>query len=121
MCWGTSKKLKDAAEHWATGGVIDERESDLKGLGISPEQIAAVSLEPLESNVEVWEENWDIVMMFLRLCTQWNAGMGGATGLHYPSLEWLCKLYAVADPVAMFEGVQVMELAALAVMNRKSK
>jgi hypothetical protein len=78
-------------------------------------------LGPLESNVEVWEENWDIVMMFLRLCTQWNAGMGGATGLHYSSLEWLCKLYAVADPVAMFEGVQVMELAALAVMNRKSK
>jgi hypothetical protein len=47
--------------------------------------------------------------------------MSGATGLSYASLEWLCKLYAVADPVAMFEGVQVMELAALAVMNRKSK
>ena len=69
----------------------------------------------------MWEENLDIVTMFLRLCTQWNVGMSGATGLSYASLEWLCKLYAVADPVAMLEGVQVMELAALAVMNRKSK
>jgi hypothetical protein len=86
-----------------------------------PDAIDALQSKKESDTCEVWEENWDIVMMFLRLCTQWNAGMGGATGLHYPSLEWLCKLYAVADPVAMFEGVQVMELAALAEMNRKSK
>jgi hypothetical protein len=47
--------------------------------------------------------------------------MAGLTGLIYPSLEWLCKLYSVKDPVAIFEGVQVMEMAALAVLNSKRK
>ena len=84
-----------------------------------PDAIEVLQSKKDSDTCEVWEENWDIVMMFLRLCTQWNSGFGGATGLHYPSLEWLCKLYAVVDPVAMFEGVQVMELAALAEMNKK--
>jgi len=47
--------------------------------------------------------------------------MAGLTGLNYPSLEWLCKLYSVKDPVAIFEGVQVMEMAALAVLNASRK
>jgi len=47
--------------------------------------------------------------------------MAGMTGLIYQSLEWLCKLYSVKDPVAIFEGVQVMEMAALAVLNAKRK
>jgi hypothetical protein len=90
-------------------------------LGATPEQIAAARLEAVEVDCEVWEENWDIVMMFLRLGTQWNTSMAGLTGLNYPSLECLCKLYSVKDPVAMFEGVQVMELAALTVLNSKRK
>jgi len=47
--------------------------------------------------------------------------MAGLTGMNYPSLQWLCKLYAVKDPVAIFEGVQVMEMAALAVLNASRK
>ena len=47
--------------------------------------------------------------------------MAGMTGLIYSSLEWLCKLYVVKDPVALFEGIQVMELAALSCMNAKRK
>ena len=90
-------------------------------MGASPEQIAAAKLEAVEINCEVWEENWEIVMMFLRMGTQWNTSMAGLTGLNYPSLEWLCKLYSVKDPVAMFEGVQEMEMAALSVLNSKSK
>jgi hypothetical protein len=66
----------------------------------------------------VWEENADIVLMFMRMATQWNTGVNGAVGLHYPSLEWLCKLYAVKDPVAIFEGVQVMELTVLQTLNK---
>ena len=57
-------------------------------------------------------------MMFMRMATQWNTGVNGAVGLYYPSLEWLCKLYAVKDPVAIFEGVQVMELTVLQTLNR---
>lgn len=67
---------------------------------------------------EVWEENWDIVSMFLRLQTQWNVVMGGFTGLKYEVLRWLCDLYSVEDPKAMLEGIQVMEAAALQELNK---
>ena len=88
---------------------------------MSPEQIAAVGLQVVEKHFEVWEENWEVVMMFVRMSTQWNTNMAGLTGLTYSSLEWLCKLYVVKDPVALFEGIQVMELAALSCMNAKRK
>jgi hypothetical protein len=90
-------------------------------LGASPEQIAAARLQAVEHDCEVWEENWETVLMFLRMSTQWNASMAGLTGLNYPSLEWLCKLYSVKDPVALFEGVQVMETTALSVLNAERK
>ena len=93
----------------------------MKALGASPEQIAAARLEAVQQDCEVWEENWEIVLMFIRLSTQWNTSMAGLTGLNYPSLEWLCKLYSVKDPVALFEGVQVMETTALSVLNAERK
>ena len=68
----------------------------------------------------VWEENWEIVMMFIRMSTQWNVGMSGMTGLIYPSLEYLCKLYEVKDSRTLFEGIQVMEMTALAAVQRKT-
>ena len=57
--------------------------------------------------------------MFTRLTTQWNVSMSGMTGLNYSSLEYLCKLYKVKDPVVLFEGIQVMEMTALSCMNKK--
>jgi hypothetical protein len=90
-------------------------------LGASPEQIAAARLEAVEQDCEVWEENWETVLMFIRMSTQWNTSMAGLTGLNYPSLEWLCKLYSVKDPVALFEGVQVMETTALSILNAERK
>lgn len=71
-----------------------------------------------EENFEVWDENWEIVLMFLRLQTQWNVVMGGFTGLKYEVLRWLCDLYSVEDPKAMLEGIQVMEAAALKELNK---
>jgi hypothetical protein len=118
--WCCRKKLEAAAQYWAKGGVIDEREADLKALGASEEQIATARLEAAEQHCEVWEENWDIVAMFLRMGTQWNVSMAGLTGLNYPSLDWLCRLYEVKEPLQMFEGIRVMESAALFCFNSKS-
>lgn len=78
------------------------------------------SPEP-EKHFEVWDENWEIVEMFLRLQTQWNVVMGGFTGMKYEVLRWLCDLYSVEDPKAMLEGIQVMEAAALQVLNDHGK
>jgi len=67
----------------------------------------------------VWEENWDVVMMFLRMQTQWNVSMAGLTGLNYSSLDYLSRLYSVKDPVSLFEGMQVMEVTALTCLNKR--
>lgn len=69
------------------------------------------------SDFEVFYDNWEVVVMFLRMQTQWNITMSGYAGLKYEVLRWLCDLYSVEDPKAMLEGIQVMEAAALKVLN----
>jgi hypothetical protein len=86
-----------------------------------PEAIADLQSKKDPEDFELWEENLEIVRIFLRMQTQWNAGFSGPTGLNYQSLEWLCKLYAVIDPVAILEGIQVMEIAALAYFQETRK
>lgn len=74
-----------------------------------------------DKDFEVWDENWDIVEMFMRLQTQWNVVMGGYVGLRYEVLRWFCDLYSVEDPKSMLEGIQIMEAAALKVLNDDGK
>ena len=48
----------------------------------------------------MWDENWDAVMMFLRMQTQWQVSMSGYVGLKYEVLlgtGGLCDLYNVED------------------------
>jgi hypothetical protein len=84
-----------------------------------PEAIEDLRCQRKARDFEIWEDNWEIVAMFMRMQTQWIVGFSGATGLNYPSLEYLCRLYSVKDPVTVFEGVQVMEAAALTIMNEQ--
>lgn len=73
---------------------------------------------------EVWEENWEIVSMFLRMQTQWNTTMAGYLGLKYEVLllaGGLMDLYSVEDRVSMLEGLQVMEAAALSELSKKKE
>ena len=69
---------------------------------------------------EVWEENWPAVEMFLRCQTQWRTTMNGVLGLDYGALAWLLRLYEVEDPRALLEDLQVMEAAALMLINERS-
>ncbi len=76
-----------------------------------------------EEHFEVWEENWDAVMMFLRLQTQWSVTMGGYVGLKYEVLlgaGGLMSLYDVDNPRELLEEIQVMEAAALSELNKKN-
>lgn len=88
--------------------------------GMDPGEINKMRKAAKATEFEVWEENWEIVEMFLRMQTQWRVGMSGVTGLDYASLEWLCKLYSVKDPAFLFEGLQLMEVTALSCLNKKS-
>jgi hypothetical protein len=62
---------------------------------------------------EVWPENWEAMLMFGRIATQWRIGPNGRTGLDYTALSWLLSLYPVPDPRQLFEDLQVMEAAIL--------
>jgi hypothetical protein len=79
--------------------------------------VVLVNTEKKLDEFGVWPENWDTVTMFLRLQTQWNVTMGGYIGLRYEMLPWLCDLYSVEDPKSLLEGLQIMEAAALKVLN----
>jgi hypothetical protein len=67
----------------------------------------------------VFEENWAVVEMFLRLQTQWRTSMSGVLGLDYVAVEWMLRLYGVEDQRSMLEDLQVMEGAALTLINKK--
>lgn len=80
--------------------------------------------EKESQHFEVWEENWETVMMFLRITTQWNVTMGGYVGLKYEVLlgaKGLLELYDVDNPREMLEGIQAMESVALAELNKEKK
>lgn len=69
---------------------------------------------------EVWAENWPAVELFLRLATQWKiGGMGGFLGLDYPAVESAMRILRIHNRAEMFDTIQVMEYAALPVLNRK--
>ena len=67
----------------------------------------------------MWEENWPTVEMFLRVQTQWRTSMSGVIGLDYLAVEWMLRLYGVEDQRSMLEDLQVMEGAALTLINKK--
>lgn len=83
--------------------------------------IAAASPDPAAHLFGVWEENADTVLMFMRLQTQWNVIAGAFIGLNYQSAAFLFKIHDVADPAAMMDDLQAMEIAALQVMNKRKE
>jgi len=60
-----------------------------------------------------------VVQMFLRVQTQWRTTMSGVIGLDYAAVRWLFKLYEVDEPRSLLEDLQVMEAAAMSVINEK--
>jgi len=85
--------------------------------------LAALNVEMLAPEVsddfEVWHENWPAVEMFMRVQTQWRTAMNGVIGLDYTALAWLLTLYEVKNQRSLLEDLQVMEAAALAILNKQ--
>lgn len=92
-------------------------------MGAPAEVIAAArELKQLdEKPFEVWPENWETVIMFSRLSTQWNINYSTVIGLNYPAVFEMMRFYKVEDQEEVFEGIRIMELAALKVLNRKKE
>ena len=99
--------------------MIDETLKDAAAFGVKIEE------QPEEKeDFEVFDENWDIVMMFLRCQTQWNTTFGGVVGLKYEVLlldGGLFDLYHVDNRQEMLEGLQLMEFVAIQESNKERK
>ena len=74
-----------------------------------------------ESAVEVWPDNWDAVLLFHRLGSQWLVGPGGPYGLNY------MVLYHMMDRMSLTperydeleEEIQILEAAAVEEMRKE--
>ena len=121
----TKKKLEDAAHYWATGGGAvedDDRVSSLIEMGVPEEEARAFVQDSAESDeledFDVFPENWDTVILFHRLQTQWRvAGMGGLIGLDYVAVESVMRICKVKNREQTFDRLRVMEAAALEAMS----
>ena len=94
-------------------------QEDAKAFGIEipkgPEQ---------EDEFEVWDCNWETVLVFIKMQTQWQVSMSGYVGLKYEVLLMaggLFDLYNIEDRFDVLEGLQLMEVAALKELNKESK
>lgn len=76
------------------------------------------STSKTEEEFGVWQENEEVLMMFLRLQTQWDTVMGGVIGIKYSSIDFLFRVHQPADPKSMLDDLQAMERAALEILNR---
>ncbi|MBY0474219.1 MAG: DUF1799 domain-containing protein [Nitrosomonas sp.] len=75
-----------------------------------------------ENDCDVWEENWESVMLFLAMGTQWTvSATGHAIGINYVSLESAMKLANIKKKkrASLFIDVRIMESAALDVYREK--
>jgi len=82
--------------------------------------IALPEPEP-EPDFEVLPENWDALTLFLKVQTQWRTTMGGVIGLDYASVISTAKLYEYENLGSVLQDLQVIEVAALAEMNKEKK
>lgn len=93
----------------------------MTAFGAPAEFIEQVQSESREEAFAVFEDNWQFLQMFLRLQTQWVVIQGGFVGLNYQSADVLIRIYGVKDAPEMMDALQVMEAAALPVLNERSK
>ena len=104
-----------------SGGKIveDKTQDDAAAFGL----VVPKPTQEESSDFEVWDENWDAVMMFLRMQTQWQVSMNGYVGLKYEVLlgsGGLCDLYNVEDRRDVLERLQIMEASALSELRKRS-
>ena len=136
---GINKKLEEAARWWAgdrpapaarlqhgtavlDGLIADSAPDDVIEAVRARIEQAATPDEDTADAFEVFSENWDSVLFFLRVGTQWNA-ISGMERVH-----WLGLNYAGVETrmpkskkkrKKLWDDLQIMEATALEVLNRQ--
>src|SRR5439155_9792164 len=86
------KKLTEAARLMARGQLILNPQAEEATSDSLLDAFAALGLQceeevVLDDEFWLWPENEETLWLWAGLQTQWNAGMGGATGLNYAGVE----------------------------------
>lgn len=70
---------------------------------------------------ELYADNAQTVKVFIDMSTQWRVGVGGAVGLDYNVIPLVFDIRGVTDDDRgeVFDGLKIMERAALDVINGK--
>lgn len=68
-----------------------------------------------DSIVDVWPDNWQSVLLFIDLGTQWRVGMTGYVGLDYSAVPVVMTLRGIeqSEREQAFSDIRVMESAVL--------
>lgn len=96
---------------------------DLKEFGLH-EEAAAYAARP-KPGYEIWPENADMLKIFIALATQWRCIGSMASisyqGLEYSAIKSTLELMAIKRKKwpEIFSNLQMMEAAALKVLNEK--
>jgi len=101
--------------------VIDDTKDDAKAFGL---ELPKEKQEKQNKNFEIYEDNWDAVMIFCNMQTQWSTSFGGFVGLRYEVLLMqggMFDLYNITDRRKILEELQIMEAAALKELNKEKK
>ena len=100
--------------------VIDQTQDDAKTFGLElPKEN-----KKKEKDFEVLEDNWDALMIFCNMQTQWTTSFGGYVGLKYEILLMqggLFDLYNITERSKILEEIQIMEATALKELNKETK
>lgn len=67
----------------------------------------------------MWPENKATVDFFMRVQTQWREGYAGPVGLDYNAVGFVFGIFKPDEQREIFEGIQIMEVAALKAMRSK--
>lgn len=80
-----------------------------------------MTVEEASGPNEVYPDNWQAVVTFCAMGTQWRVGAGGAIGLDYGVLPSVMRMTGVprSDWADIFDSIRVMEEEALAAMRTK--
>lgn len=120
-----------AARRWALDAPASEEsstvleEARLLGLDDASIDVFAGAL-PAAVDVEIFPENWDAVLAFLMVDTQWRvASFGGGftpaglffVGLDYTAARISLEIAGVVITAALWGQIRVMESAARAALN----
>ena len=100
--------------------VIDQTQDDAKAFGLElPKEN-----KKEEEDFEVLDDNWDALMIFCNMQTQWTTSFGGFVGLKYEVLFMqggMFDLYNITDRRKILEELQIMEHTALKEFNKEKK